>query len=74
MLSPCTCRPATGYFALLLIITSITYNECVSIKLVTGQANRIFPAPYYVLSYMACLTLPYFSTLSHKWHDFHKLT
>jgi hypothetical protein len=57
---------------------SINYNECACVcvcvyilALVIWHENRIFSVSFY-LSYVACLALPYFSTLSQKRQDFRK--
>jgi hypothetical protein len=42
---------------------SITYSECVSVALVIQQAKRM---RLIILPSVACVTLPYFSTLSQK--------
>jgi hypothetical protein len=46
---------------------SSTYSDCVSVALVIRHAKRM---RHTVLSHVACHTLLYFSTLSHKRHDF----
>jgi hypothetical protein len=46
---------------------SITYSKCVFVTLVILYAQR---TRRIMFSFVTCLALPYFSTLSHKWHDF----
>jgi hypothetical protein len=48
---------------------SVTYSECVFVALFTQHAKRMRRI---VLSNMARLVLPYFSTLSQKFYDFRK--
>jgi hypothetical protein len=48
---------------------SISYSECVSVALVIQHAKRMRRI---VLSSVAYPVKMYFSTLSHKWHDFRK--
>jgi hypothetical protein len=48
---------------------SIASSGCVFLALVIQHAMRIRRI---ILPSIACLTLPYFSSLSHKRHDFRK--
>jgi len=46
---------------------TVTNSECVSVALLIQHAKRTRRV---TLTYVTCLGLQYFSTLSHKWHDF----
>jgi hypothetical protein len=48
-------------------VISITYSDRVSVALVIQHAKRLWRV---ILLSVSCL--PYFYTLSHKWHDFRK--
>ena len=50
-------------------VISISHFECVFVALVIQHAQRMRPL---ILPSVACLSLPYFSTLSHKRYDFRK--
>jgi len=47
----------------------ITYSECMSVALVIQHAMCMF---LIIFSSVVSLVMPYFSTLSHKRHDFRK--
>jgi len=46
---------------------SVTYLECVSVAVLSSMQCACA-----VLLSVASLALPYFPTVSHKWHDFQK--
>jgi hypothetical protein len=48
---------------------TITYSERVSVALSTQHAKRMRPI---IFLFVTCLDLPYFPSLSNKWHDWRK--
>jgi hypothetical protein len=52
---------------------NINCHEFVSIFLLLLSGLQIAPFLHHITSsFVAWLALPYFPTLPHKWHDFHK--
>jgi hypothetical protein len=49
--------------------SNMTYSECVYVCSLSYPACKAH-APCYIV---ICLDVPYFSTLSHKWHDFREI-
>jgi hypothetical protein len=61
-------KRSLNHFCLPKVI-SITCANCVSVALVIQHTKRMRRI---ILSSVACPALPYFSTLSHKQHNFQK--
>ena len=50
-------------------VISIAYSECMSVALAMRQVKWM---RCIIMQSGVCLALPYFATLSHKWHNFGK--
>jgi hypothetical protein len=47
------------------------WKAITTLTLVIRHVNRVFLRRI-ILSYVVCLTRPYYTTISHKWHNFRK--
>jgi len=55
--------------AIIFQLDSATGSKCVYVDWIIQHAKRMHRITF---AYVSCLVLPYFSTISHKWHDFRK--